>query len=122
MLKIFLKSLVIILIFFSTSLADVVKKIEITGNKRITSQSISVLGGISLNEEYDDLKLNSVLKKLYNTNFFSNINLSIENSIMKINVIENPIIENIEISGVKNKNFLKSIKDQMILKNRMSYT
>ena len=61
MLKIFLKSLVIILIFFSTSLADVVKKIEITGNKRITSQSISVLGGISLNEEYDDLKLNSVL-------------------------------------------------------------
>ncbi len=122
MLKIIFKSLVIILIFLSTSFAEVIKKLEITGNKRITSQSISVLGGISLNEEYNDSKLNSVLKKLYNTNFFSNINLSIENSIMKIDVVENPIIENIEITGIKNKNLLKSINDQMILKNRMSYT
>ena len=40
---------------------------------------------------------------------------------MKINVIENPIIENIEISGVKNKNFLKSIKDQMILNKKREF-
>ncbi len=122
MLKIIFKSLAIIFLFFNTSLAEVVKKLEITGNKRITSQSISVLGGILLNEDYNEAKLNSVLKKLYNTNFFSNINLSVENAIMKIDVIENPIIESIEITGVKNKNFLKEINDQMILKNRMSYT
>ena len=122
MLKIIFKSLLIILIFSNSALAEIVKKLEITGNKRITSQSISVLGGISLNKEYDELKLNSVLKKLYNTNFFNNINLSIENSVMKIDVIENPIIENIEITGIKNKNFLKSINDQMILKDRMSFT
>ena len=122
MLKIILKSLAITLIFFSTSLADVVKKLEVTGNKRITSESITVLGAISLNEKYDDAKLNSVLKKLYNTNFFSNIDLSIENSVMKIKVIENPIIEDIQITGIKNKNFLKSINEQMILKDRMSFT
>ena len=41
---------------------------------------------------------------------------------MKINVTENPIIENIEITGIKNKNILKTINDEMSLKNRMSFT
>ena len=122
MLKIFLKSLAVFLILINISKAEIVKKIEISGNKRITSETIAVLGSISLNEEYDDAKLNSVLKKLYKTNFFSNIKLTIQNSVMNIEVIENPIIEKIEITGIKNKNLLKAVNDEMSLRNRMSYT
>ena len=122
MFKILFKSLAVLLILLNISKAEIVKEIEVTGNKRITSESITVLGAISLNEEYDDAKLNSVLKKLYDTNFFSNIKLSIQNSVMNIEVIENPIIENIEITGIKNKNLLKAVNDEMSLRNRMSYT
>ena len=37
-----------------------------------------------------------------NTNFFENIPYLLMMKILKINVIENPIIENIEITGIKN--------------------
>ena len=41
MLKIISKSLTIILIFLGTSFAEVVNKLEVSGNKRITSDNFS---------------------------------------------------------------------------------
>ena len=37
-------------------------------------------------------------------------------------MIENPIIENIEITGIKNKTFIEEISEIMVLKNRMSFS
>ncbi len=102
--------------------AEVIKKIQISGNQRISKETILVLGSINLNEDYDDIKLNNSLKKLYNTNFFNDINLSLLDGILKITVNENPVIEDIEISGIKNKTFLKNITEAMILRDRMSFT
>ena len=39
-----------------------------------------------------------------------------ENNILNISVIENPIIESIEITGVKNKTFIKDITEAISLK------
>ena len=82
-------------------MADIIKNIEINGNKRVSKESIIVLGGIKINDDFNSYKLNETLKKLYETDFFSNINLSLENGLLKLDVIENPIIENIEITGIK---------------------
>ena len=41
---------------------------------------------------------------------------------MKISLVENPIIEDVEILGIKNKSFLENIYDSISLKDRMSYT
>ena len=122
MLKIFLKYLTILFILTPSVFAEVIKEVDVTGNKRISKDTIIVLGDIKLNNDYDDIKLNETLKKLYQTNFFSNISISINQEILKINVIENPIIEDVEITGIKNKKILEDITEKLYLQNRMSFT
>ena len=120
--KFFIKVLIFIFISFTAVSAETITTTEISGNKRISNESIFVLGKINLNDKFDENKLNNILKNLYETNFFSNIKLAIENKVLKIEVVENPIIENIEITGVKNKNLLEEILENVILKDRMSFT
>ena len=48
--------------------------------------------------------------------------MSLNNGILRITVNENPVIEDIEISGIKNKTFKKNITESMILRDRMSFT
>ena len=122
MIKLFLKIVVFFLFFSSYSFSEKIKNIEITGNQRISNETILVLGNISKNEEFDNNSLNNALKKLYETNFFKDINISLNNGLLKIIVDENPIIEDIEITGVKNKTFLEELYEAIVLKNRMSFT
>ena len=122
MFKIFLRYLTILFILTPSVFAEVIKEVDVTGNKRISKDTIIVLGDIKLNNDYDDLKLNDTLKKLYQTNFFSNISISINQEILKISVIENPIIEDVEITGIKNKKILEDISEKLNLQNRMSFT
>ena len=122
MVNVFLKFL-IILVFLSTSVFSAeVTDIEITGNKRISKQTILVLGDISKDQEFNDNKINNSLKKLYNSNFFSDIDMRLIDGKLSIKVIENPIIEDIEFIGIKSKEFLKKISESIVLKNRMSFT
>ncbi len=102
--------------------AEIIKDIKVNGNQRISEETIIVLGQIKINEEYDDNKLNNTLKNLYNSNFFSNIDISISNEELIINVIENPIIEDVRIIGIKNKSIIKKLTESISLKNRTSYT
>ena len=102
--------------------ADTVNKITISGNKRISDETIKVLGDISNISEIENDNLNILLKKLYDTNFFKDINISLSDNELKIDVIENPIIEVVEITGIKNKDFIKNILDVMVLKDRMSFS
>ncbi|MDA9178177.1 outer membrane protein assembly factor BamA, partial [Candidatus Pelagibacter sp.] len=114
---------IIFLILFSSNLsAEIVKNIKVNGNKRISQETIIVLGQISSNEDYDDNKLNVVLKNLYNSKFFSNIDIAIINETLTINVTENPIIEDVRIIGIKNNSLVENLKENISLKNRISFT
>ena len=122
MKRLYFKFLVAFLFFSNSLSAEIIKEIEIYGNKRVSKETIIVLGNIKKNENFTSDNLNETLKKLYDTNFFSDINLSFEKNLLKINVKENPIIENIEITGIKKKSFVEIISSEMTLKNRMSFT
>ena len=63
-----------------------------------------------MDEQISQNKLNKALKDLYYTNFFKNIDISLNNQIIKIVVKENPIIQKIIINGIK-KN---KIKDKIL--------
>ena len=109
-------------IFLTTLLfADIIKDINITGNQRISDQTIIVYGNIELNKEYNNEELNNVLKNLYTTNFFKTININIESTTLNLIIEENPIIESISINGIKKKSFSKKLLDQVSLKERTSY-
>ena len=80
------------------------------------------MGKIDLSKDLNNDQLNDILKKLYETNFFSDVSLSIDNKILKLKVVENPIIENIEITGIRNNKLLEDIYENISLQNRMSFT
>ena len=103
MIKLILKSFCLIFFIIGFSYSDTINNIKINGNKRISKETILVLGDFNLGSEFDDTTLNRSLKKLYDTNFFSEIELSLKNNSLIIDVIENPIIEKINITGIKKK-------------------
>ena len=111
------------ILFFISSLtfAQSFKDIKVDGNKRISKESIIIFGDIDFDKDYNDEDLNTVLKNIYDTNFFKEIKLKINNSILEISVIENPIIEDVQINGIKSKNLTELLFDKIKLKNRSSY-
>ena len=74
--------LFILLIFFSNSKAEVINSVEINGNERIAKETILVLSNISTGDDLDEFKINEVVKNLYETNFFKNINIDLKNGVL----------------------------------------
>ncbi len=122
MIKNLSKFLIITFLLTPLSFAEIIKDIKVSGNKRISKETVIVLGKIEKNQDYDTSKLNQTIKNLYETNFFNDVSLNINNGILNIKVIENPIIETVEVIGIKNKKILENIYDNISLKNRMSFT
>ena len=113
--------ILILLLCSSYSFAEIVKKIKITGNDRVNSETIKVFGGIALNDDLDTDDLNNILKKLYETNFFENVNLTLNNSILKITVVENAIVQNLIIRGIDNDNLKRDISETISIKEKNPY-
>jgi len=121
----FHKYLQIVLILFITqsiSFAEMINDIKVSGNKRISKESIIVFGEIEFNVDYKTDDLNNILKKMYDSNFFENVKLNLNNSILEITVNENPIIEDIQINGVQSEKLSEILLDKTSLKSRSSYT
>ena len=121
MIRILSKSL--ILYFFLTTIlfSQIISQIEVNGNKRISKDSIIIFSKINIGSEYNDDLINDSLKNLYDTNFFESIEITFDQKNLLIDVVENPIIEELEITGVEKKNFLEFLKENIYLKERMSY-
>ena len=113
-----------LIILFITTLccAEIVNNIEVNGNKRLSRESIIVFTKIEESKNYSDKDLNEALKNLYNTNFFKKIDLKINNNVLYIDVVENPIIESLVINGIKKSSIEEFLLDVMELKSRKSYT
>ena len=105
MMNFFFKILFLFFIITSTN-ANIVKNIKINGNNRISDETIILFGEIKKNKNYNKSELNIILKKLYQTDFFENVVISLDKETLIVNIVENPIIEEIEFSGVKNKTIL----------------
>ena len=89
-----MKKLIIIftLMFLSSSNAEIARDVVIEGNNRISDETIKVYGNIRLNTDINKQDINQILKDLYSTEFFENIEITLNNGVLKISVVENPII------------------------------
>ncbi len=121
MFKKFSLFLILITIFSSSLKAEVIKKIIIEGNNRISEETVKVYGDININEDYSEIQVNQILNKLYSTNFFKKIDISLNNNILKINVEEHPVINQLILSGERNKSYEKEIKKLIRLKEKQSF-
>ena len=121
MSKIFIKIFVVTFLLMSLVGAETLQKFEISGNKRISDQTIIIFSELEINDEITKSKLDKVIKKLYQSNFFKNINLSFENQTLFLKVEENPIIENLEINGIKKQSLVEFIKGRLQLAEMKSF-
>ena len=117
----FIKIILLFFLLLFSAKAETLQKFDISGNKRISDQTIIIFSELEINEEITRSKLNKVIKKLYETNFFRNINLSFDNQTLFLKVEENPIIENLEITGIKKQSLVEFIKGKLKLAEMKSF-
>ncbi len=121
MIKLLFKLVLVYFISTVSVISQIISKIEVSGNKRISKESVIVFSDLKIGMDYSNELINQSLKKLYDTNFFENVEISYDNLELKINLVEYPIIANLEIKGIKKKSFLDFIKEKMTLKERTSF-
>ena len=80
LIKFFLSTLFWIFISIKVTSAEVIKKIEILGNDRISNDTIQLFGKVSINDKIDSDDLNQILKRLYDTNYFKNVSVSLNDN------------------------------------------
>ena len=118
---------IIFTIFFVTifsvvsAYSEVVNKVEVKGNERISLETIVIFGDISIGENYESTDINLLIKKLYESNFFSNISAELKNNKLTIVVQENPIINLIIFEGEKAEKNKDKIREILMLKEKSSF-
>ena len=109
------------LLCISSLKAEIVNVIKITGNKRISEETIKVYGEIEPNKDYTEIDINEILQKLYETDFFQDIVINLENNTLSINVKEYPYIYSVDLEGEKSTTIKKEILKKLQLKEKDSF-
>ena len=107
--------------FFNQLKADIINNIIVNNNERISLGTIKTYGKIEIGKDYSEDDLNQVLKNLYETNFFKNISLKIDNQVLIIDLIENKLVQTIIIEGIKSSTIKNTILESLIIKEKAPF-
>lgn len=113
--------LTISILYFPFLNAEVLKNTIVKGNKRISDETIILYGNIELEKNYSEADLNTVIKNLYSTNFFEDVQISLEKNVLTINLKEYPVLNQLIVIGEKSNKFKDEIKKVMQLKEKRSF-
>ena len=115
-------SLIIFFIFFCfNAYSKNVEKITVEGNDRVSDQTIIMFSNVKIQDEMNSNNLNNVLKNIYESNFFEDVKVNFENNILRIIVVEKPIIEDVRYEGLKSNKIQETILDLRVLKPKSSF-
>ena len=120
-MNIYIKALLILFLISFSVKAEIVKKIEINGNQRVSSETVEIFSEVKINSDLSLNNLNNIIKKIYSTNFFSNVSVKLVDNILYISVEENPIIQTLKFEGIKNKRILEVLNEQIEMKEKSSF-
>lgn len=120
-MKSFLLSVLFSTLIFTNLLAEVIQKIYIEGNKRISKETIKIYGEIEIGKNYNDANLNRVLNNLYRTEFFEDVKISVVNGELKVKVKEFPFVDQLIIVGEKSNKYKEQIKKIISTKEKRSF-
>jgi len=95
-----IRSIIIFFIILTNVTFAEIKKINIVGNTRVNSATIESLVDKKI-INIDSIYVNNLTKKIYDTDFFSDVKISFNQDILTITVVENPIVNFFYINGVK---------------------
>jgi outer membrane protein insertion porin family len=95
-----IRSIIIFFIILTNISFAEIKKINIVGNARVSSATIESLVD-KKTSNIDSIYINNLTKKIYDTDFFSDVKISFNQDVLTINVTENPIVNFFYINGIK---------------------
>ena len=99
---------IIFLFFCSVSFSEIVKKIEVVGNQRVSDETIKIFTSISEGQNIEKKQINIIFNNLFENNFFEEVELNLQNNVLTIKVTELPVIQNL-IFDVKSSKIINSI-------------
>tara|TARA_E500000178_G_scaffold207387_1_gene204816 strand:- start:4069 stop:6300 length:2232 start_codon:yes stop_codon:yes gene_type:complete len=90
--------------------ASNIENVIINGNKRVSDETVKIYGEINSFNNYSEKNANQILKNLYGTGFFENVEIKFEENNLIVNLKEYPVINQLLILGEKSKKFEDEIK------------
>ena len=96
---------------FQSAFSDIIKNFEIKGNFRVSNETVIMFSNLKIGDNVTKNDLNEALKNLYYTDYFKDVSINFEDGYLKIVLIENPIIQSVEIKGVKQNNINEKLRD-----------
>jgi outer membrane protein insertion porin family len=111
---------IFLLLFINNSFSEV-KKVDISGNLRVSTITIENLVNKKITN-IDSIYINNLTKKIYDTEFFSDVKISYNQDTLKIVVIENPVVNFFYINGLDGDdltevNKIIKLKENVIFSN-----
>ena len=87
------------LTLFNAAWAGTVREIKVTGTQRIEPATVESYLELKKGDEATQETLDSALKALFATGLFADVNLSETNGVLSVQVVENPVINQIAFEG-----------------------
>jgi len=119
--KIFILAILFFAFLSVKSYSEVVNKVDVQGNERISLETIIIFGDIEIGKNYEKSDIGLLIKKLYETSFFSNISVELINNKLTIVVKENPIVNSIIFIGEKAKKYTERISELLFVREKTSF-
>ena len=119
-----MKTRIIQIIFFIPiflsfqSFAETINKIEFSGLNLSSKSTVMSKLPVKIGDEYNSSTSNKIINSLFDTGYFSDIQVELNNDILSIGLIENPRIKLINIKSNYKKswsNWLDSSKQKLVL-------
>jgi len=115
-----IRSIIIFFLILTNTLYAEISKVNILGNARVNSILIESLVDKKI-KNIDSIYLNNLTKKIFDTEFFSDVKISFNQNVLTIIVVENPIVNFFYINGVKD-NDLDQINKIITLKENSLFS
>ena len=106
--------------FVLPATAVTISRVDVNGIKRMDAESVRILAGVKVGDNVGAARTNEITKKLQDSGYFSNINVSLVGNVLKINVTEAPVVSTITVEG-NDEISTDDLKKEIRLKERASY-
>ena len=111
----------IYLIGFNKAYSVIINDLKTLNNNRITKETIVTYGNIKFGNDYTSEDLNKILKNLYDTDFFENIILKVEDNTLVLNIKENKLIQSVNVEGIKSNRIKNAILENLYSKDKAPF-
>lgn len=100
---------------------NVIRQIEVRGNRRVEPATIRSYLDFNVGSPYDDARVNSSLRALFATGLFADVSIVPQGATVVVTVVENPIINKVAFEGNSEVD-TETLTSEVRLKSRSVYT